>query len=245
LLPPPLLGGASTEPESPGPPRPVPFLPEPESPPEPIDEGGGTTLPASCVPLPGAPDPDGEPWPVLPPTEGGGGMTLDAPRDEPLPREEAEPAVPAPEPEIDGGGGTTLLASELPVPPGPLRVLSEAPAEETVGGGGTTSWVPKSLPMTVLTNDPLFACVGGGGTTEAEGSVVAPLSSRRRSCAESAEGGGVRALKPEEALPRRCSSALGWTKLRGRRLPEQAESRWYPRQVKPRCVPGKPWELGR
>src|SRR5208282_2889668 len=107
LLPPPLLGGARAEPESPGPPRPVPFLPEPESAPEPIDGGGGTTLAASSVPLPRAPefpDPVGEPWPVPePPTDGGGGMTLDAPRDEPRVRAELEPPVPAAvaEPAID------------------------------------------------------------------------------------------------------------------------------------------------
>src|SRR5580692_4706588 len=159
LLPPPLLGGASADPESPGPPRPVPFLPEPESAPEPMDGGGGTTSLARSVPLPEAPefpDPDGEPEA---PTDGGGGMTLDAPRDEPLVRVEPAPPVPELEPAIDGGGGTT-------------------------------SWVPKSFPMTLLTK-PELACVGGGGTTAAEGSVALPLSSRRRSCAESAEGGGA------------------------------------------------------
>src|SRR5258708_6860733 len=52
LLPPSALGGASTEPVSPGPPRPNPFPPEPESPgPEPMEGGGGTTLFARSVPL--------------------------------------------------------------------------------------------------------------------------------------------------------------------------------------------------
>jgi hypothetical protein len=44
--------------------------------------------------------------------------------------------------------------------------------------------------MTVLTNDPLLVGVGGGGTMAFEGSVL-PLSRRRRSWAESAEGGGA------------------------------------------------------
>ncbi len=57
VFPPSLFGGARTEPESPGPPRPTPFRPEPDSPgPEPMDGGGGTTLLASCVPLPEAPE---------------------------------------------------------------------------------------------------------------------------------------------------------------------------------------------
>src|SRR5580658_8664557 len=68
------LGGARTAPASPGPPRPEPFLPELERPePEPIEGGGGTTLLASCVLLL---DPE-------PGTDGGGGMTFAAPRDEP------------------------------------------------------------------------------------------------------------------------------------------------------------------
>ena len=94
LLPPSLLGGARTEPESPGPPRPTPFRPEPDSPgPEPMDGGGGITLLASSVPLPGAPE-FPEPPPELAaelapelaaetPTEGGGGITLEAPRADP------------------------------------------------------------------------------------------------------------------------------------------------------------------
>ena len=216
LLPASLLGGARTEPESPGPPRPEPFLPEPDKPlPEPIEGGGGTTLFASCVPLPGLPEfpaPVEEPW-VVPElaTDGGGGMTLDVPRDEPGSLPEAELLEPA----IDGGGGTIFAASDSPgappvllavaeptvggggttlaatEPPGPpLRAVPDAPAAETVGGGGTTSCVPKSLPMTVLTNDPLLVGVGGGGTMAFEGSVL-PLSRRRRSWAESAEGGGA------------------------------------------------------
>src|ERR1700681_2215887 len=54
-LPPPLLGGASTAPESSCPPRPVPRAPRPElQRPDPAvsDGGGGTTLPAPSVPLP-------------------------------------------------------------------------------------------------------------------------------------------------------------------------------------------------
>jgi hypothetical protein len=43
----------------------------------------------------------------------------------------------------------------------------------------------------VLKNDPLPACVGGGGTTVGEVAREPPLSSRRRSFAESADGGGA------------------------------------------------------
>lgn len=88
LLPPSPLGGARTEPASPGPPRPEPFLPEPESPgPEPTEGGGGTTLAAS-VPLPEPlelGEPLGEPPRVVPEpeTDGGGGTTSEVPADEP------------------------------------------------------------------------------------------------------------------------------------------------------------------
>ena len=94
VLPPSLLGGARTEPVSPGPPRPTPFRPEADNPePEPMDGGGGTTLLTSSVPLPEAPE-FPEPPPELPPelapelgpeptTDGGGGITLDAPRVDP------------------------------------------------------------------------------------------------------------------------------------------------------------------
>ncbi len=216
LLPASLLGGARTEPESPGPPRPEPFLPDPDKPlPEPMEGGGGTTLFASSAPLPEPAEfaaPVGEPWVVPEPaTDGGGGMTLDSPRDEPAALPEVElpelatdggggtifaasdsPGAPAVLPAVAepsvGGGGTTLFASEPPGPP--LRAVPDAPAAEAVGGGGTTSCVPKSLPMTVLTNDPLLVGVGGGGTTAFEGSML-PLSRRRRSWTESAEGGGA------------------------------------------------------
>jgi hypothetical protein len=147
-------------------------------------------------------------------TDGGGGMTLDAPRGEPgfLPEAEAEPT--------EGGGGTTLAAGEAPGAPEEERAVRDALPEatlggggtmllaspppdatglrtvaalstETLGGGGTTSCVPNSLPIMLLTNEPPAACVGGGGTTALEGSGALPLSSRRKSCAESAEGGGA------------------------------------------------------
>ena len=133
LLPASLLGGARTEPVSPGPPRPEPFLPEPESPePEPIEGGGGTTLFASSGARPEAPEfslPVGEPWFVPePPTDGAGGMTLDAPSPGALPE------VELPEPAIDGGGGTIFAVSDSPGAPAALRAV----AEPTVGGGGTT-----------------------------------------------------------------------------------------------------------
>lgn len=85
----------------------------------------------------------------------------------------------------------TLLPTDPPGLPAALRPVPEALPEETAGGGGTTSWVPKSLPMMLLTNNPLPACVGGGGTTVGEVAPALPLSSRRRSRAESADGGGV------------------------------------------------------
>ena len=93
-------------------------------------------------------------------------------------------------PETVGGGGTTLPESALPDPPVGLRPVPNVFPEVTVGGGGTTSCVPKSLPMILLTSEVLPAEVGGGGITVREGSVL-PLSRRRRSRAESAEGGGA------------------------------------------------------
>ena len=43
----------------------------------------------------------------------------------------------------------------------------------------------------MLLTKPLGAGVGGGGTTVRDGSAALPLSSRRKSRAESAEGGGA------------------------------------------------------
>jgi hypothetical protein len=81
----------------------------------------------------------------------------------------------------------TLLPSD---PPDALPLLRppEVFSEGTLGGGGTTSCVPKILPTIELKN-PVFA-VGGGGTTVGA-TPVPPLSSRRKSCAESADGGGA------------------------------------------------------
>jgi hypothetical protein len=73
-------------------------------------------------------------------------------------------------------------------PPAAVRLLE--PAAETVGGGGTTSCVPKSLPTMLEMNDPP-AGLGGGGTTDGEDGARLPLSRRRRSCVESADGGGA------------------------------------------------------
>ncbi len=163
VLPPAPLGGARTEPESPGPPRPEPFLPEPDSPgPEPIEGGGGTTLLASSVPLPEPPEfpePVDESWPVREPaTDGGGGMTPDAPSDEPefLPEAEFEPPT-------EGGGGTMLVVSEPADAPAGLAMVPEAVCEETLGGGGTASCVPKSLPMIAAHQRSVGRRCGGWG----------------------------------------------------------------------------------
>ena len=82
----------------------------------------------------------------------------------------------------------TLLPSDAPCA---LRPVAEPLPEETVGGGGTTSCVPKSLPTILLNNPVLPVGVGGGGITVGEVEPEPPLSSRRRSCAESADGGGA------------------------------------------------------
>jgi len=83
-----------------------------------------------------------------------------------------------------------LLPSDV-LAPGALRPVPEPLPVETLGGGGTTSCVPKSLP-TMLLNNPVFAaCVGGGGMTFGEVDPEPPLSSLRKSCAESADGGGA------------------------------------------------------
>lgn len=182
LFPPAPLGGARTEPASPGAPSPEPFLPEPETPePEPTEGGGGTILLARPVAIPLAlpkrfPDAALEADPA---TDGGGGTTLElseAWRDVPaaaepfvpdpftdggggtilvlVPREVWRDAPDAPPValEADGGGGTMLAASAPLGPPETLR-----PTEETAGGGGTTSCVPKSFPIMLLTKDPLAA----------------------------------------------------------------------------------------
>src|SRR5580658_2451945 len=155
-----LLGGARTEPASPGPPRPEPFLPEPDKPlPEPIEGGGGTTLLASSAPLPEPAEfaaPVGEPWVVPEPaTDGGGGMTLDVPRDEPG----ALPEVELPELATDGGGGTIFAASESPGAPAVLLPV----AEPTVGGGGTTlvAIEPPGPPLRAGPDAPAGETVGG------------------------------------------------------------------------------------
>ncbi len=84
----------------------------------------------------------------------------------------------------------TLLPSDPPCEPAALRPVPPLP-EETVGGGGTTSCVPKSLPTMLLKNPVLPVCVGGGGITVGEMAPEPPLSSRRSSRVESADGGGA------------------------------------------------------
>jgi len=107
------LGGASAEPTSPGPPRPRPFLPEPEPPTEFELGGGGITLLASRPPL-AEPVEFLVPGPEEEPTDGGGGTTLDELREEPgkvlaepLPEDAPFPEVVF-DPAKDGGGGITL-----------------------------------------------------------------------------------------------------------------------------------------
>ena len=80
------------------------------------------------------------------------------------------------------------LAAIVFDPPAGLRLPE--PLSETVGGGGTTSCVPKSWPTMLEMNDPPEG-VGGGGTTDGEDGFRLPLSMRRRSCVDSAEGGGA------------------------------------------------------
>jgi hypothetical protein len=124
----------------------------------------------------------------LPPTAGGGGTTLDVDCGRPL----AE--LPKPEAALptEGGGGITLALSEVPCPPlGDVRELPAPALAATLGGGGTTSCVPKSLPMIVLTKDPLAACVGGGGIIFGADEGMPPLSRRRRLLSEFADGGGA------------------------------------------------------
>ena len=115
-LPTALLGGARTEPTSPAPPRPVPLLPEPESPAaEPAEGGGGMTLLARRPPFPEPPEflapvPEAEPVPM----EGGGGTMFAswfAPASEvPANVLEGDPLPPDPAlvPDTEGGGGITL-----------------------------------------------------------------------------------------------------------------------------------------
>ncbi len=126
--------------------------------------------------------------PLPPCTEGGGGTTFAADGECPageLPKPEGAPPT-------EGGGGITLALSEVPCPPfGDVRELPAAALAETFGGGGTTSCVPNSFPIIVLTKEPLTACVGGGGITFGAEEVTPPLSRRRRSGSEFADGGGA------------------------------------------------------
>jgi hypothetical protein len=122
-----------------------------------------------------------------PPMDGGGGTTLEEFRASvAMPLREFPEELP---PETDGGGGTILLASVVEPEEGFRPDADEFP-DATLGGGGTTSCVPKSLPMMLLTIEVLPVGAGGGGITVREGSFV-PLSSRRKSRVESAEGGGA------------------------------------------------------
>jgi hypothetical protein len=89
LFPPAPLGGARSEPTSPGPPRPLPFCrSRKDQSLSRADGGGGTTLLAKRdVRYPSrrssARSRAGEPWPAPEPlTDGGGGMTFDAPRED-------------------------------------------------------------------------------------------------------------------------------------------------------------------
>ena len=161
--------------------RPPPPLPEPD----PVTEGGGGTT-AVPIEAPVEETPRADPVPVALPvsdpfTEGGGGTTFEVIEL----RRELPVEVPVPLPEAEGGGGMTLAARVTPGFPWPLRAVPDAFAV-----GGTISCVPKSLPMMLLTKPVLAACVGAGGTTVGDEASV-PLSSRRRSWEESAEGGGA------------------------------------------------------
>jgi hypothetical protein len=128
---------------------------------------------------------------LSPEIDGGGGITLDAPKEDPRPFADEVP-VPEDAPPTEGGGGITLALSDVPCPPfGDVRELPAAALAETLGGGGTTSCVPKILPMMVLTKDPLAACVGGGGITFGADDGMPPLSRRRRSRSADGEGGGA------------------------------------------------------
>jgi len=144
------------------------------------------------------------PFEDVPPTAGGGGITAELSevrRDIPV-------AAPSSETLAEGGGGTMLAPSDVrraaegpaeaaggggmmfaasAVPP----LLRELPDAAVEGGGGTTSCVPKSFPITLLTNDVFPAWEGGGGTTAGLLAPTLPLSRRRRSRDESADGGGA------------------------------------------------------
>jgi hypothetical protein len=142
-FPPALLGGATEEPKSSGPPAPMPLLPRP--------------LPERALP---------------PPRPGGGGTTSAEPRSEPAdwPERPAFPVEPfpfrEPDPSILAGGGTTCVAS-VPTP----DARDRDPPPDAVGGGGT-GWVRKSPVVEVpqLLRSRL-TCDGGGATTAGAGSV--------------------------------------------------------------------------
>ncbi len=130
-----LLGGATEEPMSSGPPRPVPFVPRPmpeEACPPPNPGGGGTTSAApSCAP-PFCPEDEPEPLPrcePTPPMLAGGGTTCVA-NPEPAPDREDEP------PPAAVGGGGTGFSRKSPEAVLPQLLRSRLTCD---GGGATTA----------------------------------------------------------------------------------------------------------
>jgi hypothetical protein len=80
------------------------------------------------------------------------------------------------------------LAATVFAPAAPLRLPDTLLGTE--GEGGIISCVPKSLPTMLEMNDPPEGD-GGGGMTEGDDGLRLPLSRRRKSWVDSAEGGGA------------------------------------------------------
>ncbi len=139
-FPPALLGGATDDPKSSGPPAPVPLLPLPlpeSALPPPRPGGGGTTSaePRSVAELEPERCPELRPEPEEPPPMlAGGGTTC-------CERAPAPDLASDPPPEAEGGGGTGLVRkSPLAEPPqlSRSRLTSEGGGAITAGAGSVS-----------------------------------------------------------------------------------------------------------
>jgi len=149
-------------------------------------------------------EPEFCPEPV-PETEGGGGMTLEAPSCVPWERPEDapedEPPLPEFVPESDGGGGITLDAPCDRPEDEPPWVAPEPPTE---GGGGMT-FAARDLPYPPDESREVPAALagetlGGGGTTSWVPKSLPMMLLTKDPLAACVGGGGI-TLGAEERMP--------------------------------------------
>jgi hypothetical protein len=171
-LPPPVLGGATAEPMSKGPPEPAPLLPKPRPPAAvpPASEGGGGTMLLGPSRAPG-----GAFNHRVPPSTGGAITEF-------LPGSPPTICLSSGWLPACTGGGTTLFSPGNPPP----SCLSNDRVPAGTGGGTT----PGSV-IAELANEPIWrvTCVGGGAITLGGGSSSLAFTLLSRSGADT--GGGT------------------------------------------------------